>query len=233
MAWCENSSVLLSSLYAQIGILWITHSSIQLITIALQRNTGVALRDQNSWNEMMEMWRGNENVKVCGWMTRTHTHKERESTRIKIRARNRSSWKFLPRIIITHLHRKERTWMDEEVEAVNNRVEEEEEEEEEVFQESCSVFEVSGTNYMKKNQIYELEERNSHKWPRRFNDMKITNIQLKIRKLAEMSHLYSSYYICTSLRKKCEQLYTTSYSWTLLHWLCKVKCKKSFCDWLF
>lgn len=42
-------------------------------------------------------------------MTRTHTHKERESTRIKIRARNRSSWKFLPRIIITHLHRKERT----------------------------------------------------------------------------------------------------------------------------
>lgn len=83
------------------------------------------------------------------------------------------------------------------------------------------------------NQIYELEDRNSHKWPRRFNDMKITNIQLKIRKLAEMSHLYSSYYICTSLRKKCEQLYTTSYSWTLLHWLCKVKCKKSFCDWLF
>lgn len=37
--------------------------------------------------------------------------------------------------------------MDEEVEAVNNRVEEEKEE---VFQESCSVFEVSGTNYMKK-----------------------------------------------------------------------------------
>lgn len=49
--------------------------------------------------------------------------------------------------------------MDEEVEAVNNRVEEEREEEEEVFQESCGVFEVrkktkqvSGTNYMKKNQ---------------------------------------------------------------------------------
>lgn len=108
--------------------------------------------------------------------------------------------------------------MDEEVEAVNNRVEEEKEEEEEVFQESCGVFEVckkkqvSGTNYMKKNQIYELEDRNSHKWPRRFNDMKITNIQLKIRKLAEMSHLYSSYYIRTSLRKKCVQLYTTSYS---------------------
>lgn len=168
------------------------------------------------------------------WVDDTHTYTQRERKhQIKIRARNRSSWKFLPRIIITHLHRKERTWMDEEVEAVNNRVEEEKEEEEEVFQESCSVFEVSGINYMKKNQIYELEERNSHKWPRRFNDMKITNIQLKIRKLAEMSHLYSSYYICTSLRKKCEQLYTTSYSWTLLHWLCKVKCKKSFCDWLF
>lgn len=102
--------------------------------------------------------------------------------------------------------------MDEEVEAVNNRVEEEEEEEEEVFQESCGVFEVckkkkqvSGTNYMKKNHIYELEDRNSHKWARRFNDMKITDNheQLKIRKLVEMSHLYSSYYICTSLRKKC------------------------------
>lgn len=36
--------------------------------------------------------------------------------------------------------------MDEEVEAVNNRVEEEKEEEEEVFQESCGVFEVCKKN---------------------------------------------------------------------------------------
>lgn len=99
--------------------------------------------------------------------------------------------------------------MDEEVEAVNNRVEEEEEEEEEVFQESCGVFEVckkkkqvSGTNYMKKNHIYELEDRNSSSG--REDLMTLTNIhELKIRKLAEMSRLYSSYYICTSLRKKC------------------------------
>lgn len=78
--WLDvRTAELLSSLDAQIGILWITRSSIQLITTALQRNTGVTLRDQNSWNEMMEMWRGNENVKeVCGWMTRTHTKREKE-----------------------------------------------------------------------------------------------------------------------------------------------------------
>lgn len=164
----------------------------------------------------MRWWRCEEGMKmsrrcVGGWHTHMHTntHKERESTRIKIRARKQKLLEVPAEDYYYSPPQK-----GEDMNGWGGGGSEQQGGGREgggrggVSRVVRCLWgsqkkQVSGTNYMKKNLMYELVDRNTHKWPRRFNDMKITNIQeqLKIRKLAEVSHLYSSFSICTSEKK--------------------------------
>lgn len=206
-------SVLLSSLDAQIGILWITHSSIQLITIALQRNTGVTLRDQNSWNEMMEMWRGNENVKeVCGWVTHTYTQIHRERER-KHENKNQSKKTEAPGsscrglLLLTSTERRGHEWMKR-------------------WRRWTTGWRKRGRRKRRCFKSRAVSLRFAKK-PNRFQ------AQITWRKIRNVPSLLQFLHLYIFKKKQCVQLYTTSYSWTLWYWLCKVKFKKSFCDWLF